>query len=709
METIITDWLQVEGGTNPKRKRAEQVCSACHAKKIKCDLQKRLAQGEQRCTACDGADRQCDVRHSKRRRKTTTNSTTTNPTTTPAAATSQPARPPEEYRRRSVVSEAHVDLRTPPSSHFSQARHNLPNTCPSYISNHSPESFRTTRTGDTGHELGTGRTASDVDTGFLQVYGPEQDIDVEEQEQEAALGHPHHNTLAFQQRELHEIFAETYSEYCFTWCPVLDPDTLLREVARSPLLANAVALAASHIRPPLLPHDGPAAYYKAATTMFYNDEEPDPLTTLQAVSLFYWWAKKPPTMIHRHSSWWWQTVIIRQAQQMNIHRETQAPKEPPEDDASPIAHAQALLSVGGHYFPAPASAVPYRPEISIRRRIWWTAFARERLTALCQSKPAVIDPEDCNIQECTLHDFPPDPALQRKGEIFIYWVRLCGIMGRMAKQLTRAAPDEPFPLHLRRELVTWVKSLPPHLVLPIQTGTTSASTFDRDIHLLHLPYFTSIIVLHLRKSARAPVPQALPAAILAASCTARILRDVLARGDSRYLPAITCWYTGSAFIALLQATRIESIAAEATAGLDIITATVDQLQIMWGSAKIIRNGFDRLRAQQHQLHAQSRQPSAVSVPEAIVPEAEHRITPVASDELPELDKWESLFPFVTRDTSGIAATLLPIRREPRDATRMPTPDNMLFQDRDSYMAGLLDPFGYGSLEFADLGMPEFGV
>lgn len=195
---------------------------------------------------------------------------------------------------------------------------------------------------------GAGRShAGDVDTGFLQIYGPENTLDAEQQEYEAVLeskrrfSHP-------QQQELLQSFAETYWEYCHAWCPVLDRDTLEADLARSPLLANALALAASHVRPPLLPHDGPATYYDRARNIFYGDEEADGLVILRALALFYWWAPRPPSTAHRHSSWWWTSVIIRHAQQMNIHRE-----------------------------PSGDHAVAAGLNVSLRRRIWWTAFVSD--------------------------------------------------------------------------------------------------------------------------------------------------------------------------------------------------------------------------------------------------------------------------------------------------------------------------------------------
>ncbi|KAF4841505.1 putative transporter [Colletotrichum siamense] len=185
----------------------------------------------------------------------------------------------------------------------------------------------------------------DIDTGFLQVYAPENQSNAQKQALEACLEQRYNFSSAHEQ-DLQESFAETYWEYCYSWCPVLDPETLASDIARSPLLANALATASSNIQPPLVPHEGPTEYYKKARTIFYEDEESDGLTTLMGLSLFYWFAPKPPSTVHRHSSWWWTSVIIRHAQQMNLHREP----------ASEHIPGSNLLKLG------------------LRRRIWWTAF-----------------------------------------------------------------------------------------------------------------------------------------------------------------------------------------------------------------------------------------------------------------------------------------------------------------------------------------------
>lgn len=181
-----------------------------------------------------------------------------------------------------------------------------------------------------------------VDPGFLQVYGPENEDDARNQ---AISTRKEPNFLDISQPDLQQSFVETYFEYCYPWCPVLDRSTLSTDLAQSPLLDNALALVGSHVQPPMIPHAGPAAYYDRARRRFYDDEEADLITSLKAVSLFYWWSPRPPSLVHRHSSWWWTSVVIRHCQQAGLHRE-------PKLDQSR----------------------QFEVEPGLRRRIWWTAF-----------------------------------------------------------------------------------------------------------------------------------------------------------------------------------------------------------------------------------------------------------------------------------------------------------------------------------------------
>lgn len=293
-----------------------------------------------------------------------------------------------------------------------------------------------------------------------------------------------------------------------------------------------------------------------------------------------------------------------------------------------------------------------------------------------------------------MSDFSPDSSSQKKGEIFIYWTRLCGIIGKVAKYLSRAsqASRAAFPSHLRQELVNWIISLPPHLQLGI--GGTRTESFDRDVHQLHLPYLTTIIILHLKRDAH-DLPQALPPAILAASCTVRILRDVLSRGNTRFLMPITCWYSATAFTALLQARGIQQFSKEAEEGLEVLDRTVRQLQTMWASANIIRQGFERLRKTQspqatnmeHQFNNGARNfHRSNTEPNWLLGSTDHLVT-----HTPDAFNWTLLFPFVTPATNGIAEALLKDRTQGTSTIQTPA-DSTFHENLMSQYQDLLEPF-----------------
>lgn len=343
----------------PKRKRAEAVCIPCHSKKVKCDIQQRQQLGHQCCSNCDANERSvavCQVRPSQRgkRKRGVHNDEEEGGNGDPPEAAPHHA----------------TDSLAGGGGGGALAPADLPNFTsttmprPSQVSDlpTSPEGRR----GDASigrrpfTPMGSRDEASthcsrdnDVDAGYLQVYGPENRFDAEMQEYQAQLVPPRESNEALALDScLQSTFLETYWEYCFCFCPVLDPSTVKAEMARSPLLTNAIALAASHVQPPLLPHDGPETYYDRARKLFYNDYETDNLTALKALSLFYWWAPRPPSTLHRHTSWWWQSVIISHAQQMGFHRQ-----------------------------PPPESPLNARLDLSVRRRIWWTAFVSGHLSS----------------------------------------------------------------------------------------------------------------------------------------------------------------------------------------------------------------------------------------------------------------------------------------------------------------------------------------
>jgi hypothetical protein len=366
MSSSTTSWIEHPANA-PKRKRAGLVCVACHEKKIKCDLQiqgQSQNTGFKRCSHCITSGQECRVRASKRGNR-------------------RGSRPPPPLQSSSpvvdsqTVNDAERALCTPPRSTSTDERvitgypqssvpprsneaypaftHGGNYLYPMLTANHN-EIPATSQLGlllsmeqsqSESSPQSSRHTNSEVflsESGFLQVYSQEHRDYTNGGQGTVPAGES--LNLDLPEPDLLQSFTETYFKSCYAWCPVLDRETLTSDLARSPLLVNALSLAGSHIQPAILPSTKPATYYRRAKQMFYNDEEADPISSLQAISLFYWWCPRPSLQVQKDAAWWWAAVGIRQAQQMGIHRE---PK---------LGHSSAM-------------------DRGLRRRIWWTLFVSE--------------------------------------------------------------------------------------------------------------------------------------------------------------------------------------------------------------------------------------------------------------------------------------------------------------------------------------------
>lgn len=227
-----------------------------------------------------------------------------------------------------------------------------------------------------------------------------------------------------------------------------------------------------------------------------------------------------------------------------------------------------------------------------------------------------------------------------QAEIFIRWIKLCSIIGKVTKHLQRSSDDSvmhSFPVHLANELIHWVQSHPANTSLHIEHERTTS--FNRDVHQLHLPYLSVIIVLHLSHSSHAIFPGVFIAAILAASCTARIFRDFMARGRIRYLAPISCWYCSIALLPLLHARQVDSLASSVDEDIHILVTALEDLNAMWPTARSFLQGFERLR-------------------KFYMSEAGNLSFAVLNNDDSHGVDWAQFLPFVTSQTSRLAATLL---------------------------------------------------
>lgn len=250
------------------------------------------------------------------------------------------------------------------------------------------------------------------------------------------------------------------------------------------------------------------------------------------------------------------------------------------------------------------------------------------------------------MRELSREDFPCN---DRRADVFIYWVRLSAIIGRVGQHRMRNANSPSFPTHLAQELIEWVQSLPQDLKLPIEKERSSH--FDRNVHHLHLPYLATLAVMHMNRSKQDSshmLPDAYTAAMLAASCIARVLKHCLARGEFRFLGSISSWYVGVAILALLHTQRIKRLSSAGADDIRVLRVALDKIASVWPAGAVYVRGFQRLRLFDNPvgdvftppdgLRATGGDPEEMSGSSGIAP--------------------TSYFPFVTPETSKLAKLLL---------------------------------------------------
>lgn len=134
--------------------------------------------------------------------------------------------------------------------------------------------------------------------------------------------------------------------------------------------------------------------------------------------------------------------------------------------------------------------------------------------------------------------------------------------------------------------------------------------------------------------------------------------------------AITCWHVGTAFIMLLQASRIHHLRKFANEDLDILVIAAKELQKMWASANVIVQGFDRIRNQDTLISASNTCTQLVNTVLGNTTDCSSRgssATDITANEGDDFD-WMRFFPFVSKSTNGIAESLVN-GRERGTATR----------------------------------------
>lgn len=237
--------------------------------------------------------------------------------------------------------------------------------------------------------------------------------------------------------------------------------------------------------------------------------------------------------------------------------------------------------------------------------------------------------------------------------IFVQWVRLCSIVGRVGDHLRRN-PNGTHTAHdLLNELRTWAQNLPEALRLPFSRPTSAE--YEAELYQLHFPYLSCIALLHLEKSTK-PLPKAYTTALLAASCTARIFEEILVRGSLRFLQGMAGWHIAIALLSLLQVRQVGRLQQAADEHIRVLRVALRELAHRFDSAKMYDRSIENLLNAQQRHHALT-DPHVERL--QVYPDGSQGILPREMETcLPEQQDWSRYFPGLSSNVSPLVEILL---------------------------------------------------
>ncbi|KAG9952942.1 MFS general substrate transporter, partial [Aureobasidium melanogenum] len=370
------------------------------------------------------------------------------------------------------------------------------------------------------------------------------------------------DVFALPPRPLHESLLESFMQYCFPWMPLLEPsEAHVRDNQQSSLLlSQAIFLAASRVNPspPVCEYASSAEFYQRAKALFWIGHEKNELTVIKATTMLHWYTPDGPAFVSHDTSEYWLKIGVGLAYQIGLH------KEPPPG-----------------------------PQRAIRRRMWWSLVVRDSLISVSRGRPRAVNLEDSDVSMPTLDDFADAP---QTGELFIAYVEVCCILGDLVQTCARRRMTTSKRTEVLNALFKWTRMLPARLMLAqysVDTRSYEARPHDFLARQLHVPYFTSIIILARSGATGENIS---PAAVMAASFVAGIYEDFLARN---LVGLLSPTFTTFAFISGLVLRSLRSYPGlwpAARKDLETILASLQQLSNRWRSAigayKVIQRALD---------------------------------------------------------------------------------------------------------------------
>jgi hypothetical protein len=321
---------------------------------------------------------------------------------------------------------------------------------------------------------------------------------------------------------IRQSLVDAYLARAWTWMPVVNPNQISLGTVANPsslVLAHALLMVGSQMRRSIHPEASTADCYQKLKVLVDVGQERNPVALLSSLCLIQWWTPVAPKDLSTNSTQFWLCCAVGLAQQVGLHRQ-------------------------------PTKGTT---DISLRRRIWWTLYARDCIVSAAHGRPRLINLADCSVERPRIEDFPSEKPLQSR--IFIAYVYVIEILGDLCQILTRqkeATMEQKNEICSR--LITWIQNLPPDLRLRNLDG--SSRPYDVDIAQLHVPLLTSITILYRPRSIF-NLSASSAAAVVAANHSFRIFEAMELRDDTFSLASAYAWYMFVAAVPQLSCLRIQ--------------------------------------------------------------------------------------------------------------------------------------------------------
>ncbi|KAF5532232.1 cutinase transcription factor 1 alpha [Fusarium mexicanum] len=250
-------------------------------------------------------------------------------------------------------------------------------------------------------------------------------------------------------RSISDELVESYFTWVHPIIPVINRARFMRQY-RDPknppsvLLLQAVFLAGSHIYKATHNENATAevsvfTFYKRAKALYDANYEDDRIVIVQSLVLLGWYQGGSAEAVESVCDWNRLAIVV--AQGCGLHRCV---------DGSQLSHTDK----------------------SLRRRIWWTLFSRDRFTAMSFGRPPCINLEDSDVTMITEQDFVEHSSQRdsryslgpQQVQFFLQYVKLSQLAGIILSQhysVSTLLSDEAREIRpMDQMLADWLKDCP---------------------------------------------------------------------------------------------------------------------------------------------------------------------------------------------------------------------------------------------------------